>query len=144
MRRWIWSSLLLTAAGCSRGPALPEQPSEDPSARTTTAYNPPSTPQELAAQCDVPIYPGAKAPDDMSRMPRHDNDGVHYELVLTTKDPVGKVADFYSKQLKLPVDKLQTTPSIVGETPKGNDLILTFNTELGQTVIRIKSIAKAH
>jgi hypothetical protein len=96
----------------------------------------------MAAKCDVPIYPGAQAPDDLSRMPRTDTDGnSHLELVLTSKDPIKKVADYYSKALKLPASKSDDSLSIVGKSPHNNEIILQIVREGGQTVIRIHSIA---
>ena len=135
---------VLTSA-CSRGPSLPEQPQDDPSTRTTTLSNPPSSPQEVAQQCDVPIYPGAKAPDGMSRLARKNQDGsTTYDLVLTTPDPPQKVASFYAHGLNLPTTRSKSGLRLMGKTPKKNDAIVTIESEAGQTVVRISSMAYPH
>lgn len=132
-------------AGCSRGPSLPDQPSGDPSARTTTLINPVSTPQELALRCDVPIYPGSKAPDGMSRMPRQNpGGGTTYDLVLTTKDDKTKVTRFYSKVFKKEPLRSKDGTQIMGRTPKKNDAIVTVTSDGGQTFIRINAISYVH
>jgi hypothetical protein len=146
MRR-AQESLLVAAtvvllSGCNRGPSLPEQPSDDPSARTTTLVNPVDTPEELAKRCDLPIYPGAKAPDGMSRMPRKDpGGGTAYDLVLTTHDDKSRVTSFYSKVLKKPALRSKEGNQIMGRTPKKNDAIVTVTSDGGETMIRINAIS---
>lgn len=135
--------VLLFSTGCSRGPALPDQPGDDPSARTTTAVNPPTSPQDLAAKCDVPLYPGAKAPEGMNRMPRRDPEGIHYDLVLTTPDPPRKVIQYYATSLKLNASTTGGALAVMGKTPKGNDAIIAVASEGGQTVVRIQALAYA-
>ncbi len=137
------SLFVLALAGCSHDPSAPEKPSDDPSARTTTNYTPP-TPEELSKLCDVPMYPGSKAPDGLSRMPRKDADGTHYELVLTTNDPVEKAAKFYLSYMKQPPGPGGKAPTVVGTTPHGNMAIIQVSSEGDHTVVRIKSIASGH
>jgi len=132
---------MLLAAGCTRGPGLPEQVGDDPSARTTTAVNSPSTPEELAAKCDVPMYPGSDAPQGMSRSPHKDSDGTHYDLVLTTSDPPKKVASFYADRLKAQSSTSDDNLMVVAKTPKGNDALITVSAEGGKTVVRIRALA---
>jgi hypothetical protein len=142
MRRYAPAVAVLLAFGCSKPISAPESPGDDPSSRTTTAFNAPSTPQEMAGRCDVPIYPGAQAPDDLSRMPHKDPDGnTNYELVLTTKDSGKQVGDFYGRALKLPVSQDKNVYTLVGTSPHGSEVILHIDPEGGQTVIRIHSIA---
>jgi hypothetical protein len=145
MRQLAVAAFGLMAFGCTKGSSLPEQPIDDPSARTTTAINAPSTPQEMAVLCDVPFYPGAQAPDMMSRLPRRDTDGnMTYELVLTTEDSPVQASGFYAKALNLPAAPGYKSPQIIGQTPKGNSVIITATKEGGRTVIRIRAIAHDH
>jgi hypothetical protein len=138
-------ALATLLCACSREPSIPDKPSDDPSARTTTIHNPPQTPQAASTACDVPMYPGAKAPDGMSRMPRVNQDGsTTYNLVLTTNDTPQKVADFYSNDLKIAPVKTDIGLRIMGKTPKKNDAIVTIESEAGETVVRISSIAYAN
>jgi hypothetical protein len=133
--------LMVIAAGCTKSAVTAQAPGDDPSTRTTTDFNAPSTPEEMAQKCDVPIYPGALAPDDMSRMPHKDNDGnTVYELVLTSKSTPAQVAEFYSKSLKLPSSKGKDGTTMFGTSPHGNELLLEIVHEGGQTVTRIHSI----
>lgn len=145
MRSVFGFALLVLLAGCTRGPALPEQPADDPSARTTTLVNTVSTPQELAERCDVPLYPGSQAPDGMSRTPRKNPDGsTSYDLVLTTKDNKDRVTSFYADKFKLEPIRSKDGNRIMGKTAKKNDAIVTVSSEGGQTVIRINAIAYGH
>jgi hypothetical protein len=135
------AGVAVALSACSRGPAIPDQPLDDPSTRTTTLSNPPSSPMELAKECDVPMYPGAKAPDGMSRLPRKNQDGsMTYDLVLTTNDSPEKVANFYAEGLKLKATKAGGAVHLMGKTPKKNDVILTIESGAGQTIVRISSI----
>jgi len=144
IRKLILAAAVLSAIGCSRGEPVSEQAPDDPSARTTTAYNAQETPAEIAAKCDVPLYPGASAPQGMSHMPKQDTDGIHYELVLATKDSPRKVATFYATTLKLDSKVHGDNASLMGLTPKKNAVIIVAAPEAGQTIIRIKSIASPH
>lgn len=96
------------------------------------------TPESIAKAADVPLYPGAQAPDGMSMMPKKRDDGsTHYSLVLATNDPVKKVAAWYTEKLNLRA----MSGMIIGKSPKGNDLILKIAPEAGRTLVHIKSIA---
>jgi hypothetical protein len=140
MKRWSFWLCIAALAGCSK-PASVQQPADDPSSRTTTFYNPPSTPQEMAEKCDVPMYVGSKAPEDMSRVHRNPDGSMRYELVLTTHDSPQKVSDYYAAQMKLPSVKSGDGFSLVGKSPHKNDILIEIVKEGGQTVIRIHSIA---
>jgi hypothetical protein len=146
MKRLVPWIGLIALVGCSKSAPMPDHLSDDLSARTTTVFNAPSTPQEMAKICDVPMYPGAQAPDNLSRMPRKDPGGeMLYELVLTTKDEPSKVADYFATALKLPVVKGGGGFSIVGRSPHKNDVMIQVDREGGQTVARIHAIVpKAH
>ena len=144
IRKLILPALTLSAFGCSRTEPTPEPGPDDPSARTTTAFNAPETPTEVAAKCDVPMYPGSTAPQGMSHMPRQDSEGTHYELVLATKDSPAKVASFYGSDLHLEPKIVGDKANLMGLTPKKNAVIIDAAPEAGQTIIRIKAIAAAH
>jgi len=106
--------------------------------------NPP-TPDELAADCDVPIYPGATAPQAMSHMPTKDSEGaMRYELVLATKDSPEKVAKFYGDKLHFESKQGEGGVSLMGTTAKKNAVIIKVGPEAGQTIIRINAIAYTH
>jgi hypothetical protein len=87
------------------------------------------------------MYPGSKAPDGMSRLPRKDAEGVHYDLVLTTSDSPKRVIDFYTTQLKVRPAASEDGSMLVGKTPKGNDALISVAAEGGQTVVRIRALA---
>ena len=100
------------------------------------------TPYGLAQAMDIPVYPGAEAPDGRSRAPFEDSHGgTRYELVLTTSDPLEKVVGFYRDKLKLDVMTTAGTAQAIGKTPRGNDLILSISREGATTAIHAKAIA---
>ena len=100
------------------------------------------TPEGLAKLMDVPAYPGAEAPDGVTRPPAKDGyGGTRIELVLATKDPVKNVADFYKNKLKIDGFPQGSGMQLIGKTSKGNDLMIAIGPEAGRTMIRIKAIA---
>lgn len=138
MRRLLPLALLLVACAKPQTPAVPavEAPAKPPAAASANL-----TPESLAKAMDVPLYPGAEAPDRMSSMPETRPDkSVHYSLVLATTDDVDKVAAWYEKQLGLKVMPGMGGKSIVGKTKTGNDVIVTIGPEAGRTMIRVKAI----
>ena len=144
MRKLVLAALTLSAIGCTKDEPVSEPTTDDPSARTTTAISP-MTPEELAAKCDVPMYPGATAPQGMSHMPTKDAEGaMRYELVLATKDTPQKVADFYAGKLHLESKIIEGQATVMGNTPKKNAVIIAAGSEAGQTIIRVKAIAYSH
>lgn len=99
------------------------------------------TPARMAATMDVPLYPGATAPDGLSSIPDVRTDGsTHYSLVLASPDAPAKVLAFYAKALGLEAK----AGTVVGTTKKGNAVIVSAATEAGRTLIRLKSITYAN
>ena len=102
------------------------------------------TPEKMAKDMRVPLYPGATAPDGMSSAPERRDDGsMHYSMVLATKDPVDKVGDWYAKTLDLEDMPGMGGKSIVGMLKDGTNVIITIGHEAGRTLIRAKSIVYA-
>ncbi len=143
MRRLLPLALFLVAC------AKPVETSKADAAGTPTPASPAAsadlTPEGVAKSADVPLYPGAEAPENMSAMPDHRSDGsTHYSLVLATPDSLEKVTTWYVGKLALSSKPMGGGQTIIGKTPKGNDLIVTIAPEAGRTMIRIKSIAYGH
>lgn len=138
MRRLLPLALLLVA--CSKpetSAPVAVAPTVPPKAATMVR-----TPGEMAKAMDVPLYPGAEAPQGMSLEPETRGDGsTHYSLVLATKDSPEKVARWYASELSMEAMPGMGGHSVVGKTKKGNDLILTAAPEAGRTLVRIKTIA---
>ncbi|HSI71580.1 MAG TPA: hypothetical protein VK934_00265 [Fimbriimonas sp.] len=104
--RWLGLLFIAVAAlSCTSGqlPAPPEAP---------------ASPEGLAAQADIPIYPNAVLPDQKSNV-RSDGKQTRYELVISTSDAPQKVSEFYQEKLKLKAHKDGTTIRLLGRTPKG-------------------------
>lgn len=139
MRRLLPLALLLAA--CAKPAETPklEQPPL-PAAGGPAQVD--LTPESVAKAADVPLYPGAEAPENMSTVPEHRSDGsTHYSLVLATSDPAKKVAEFYAERLKSRAVSTSHGLSIFTKSPKGNDVSVLVGTEAGRTLVRIKSIA---
>ena len=132
MRRLLPFALLLVA--CSKPAPAPTATAAVPPKSAAV----PESPEAMAKAMDVPIYPGAEAPDGLSSRPDVRSDGsTHFSLVLATKDAPAKALAWYGDHLAA-----QTLGGMVaGKTPKGNDVIVTAKTEAGRTLVRIKSIA---
>lgn len=132
MRRLLPLALLLAACAKPHESAPPTEPS---AAKVVASA---LTPEDMARAMDVPVYPGATAPDGMSSAPEKRGDGsTHYAMVLATGDSPSKVLAWYAKGLDLPA----LGGSIIGKTKKGNDLLIKVAPEAGRTLVRIKSIA---
>jgi hypothetical protein len=74
------------------------------------------TPQELASEAGIPIYPGASFPEGKSNVRSADKE-TRYELVMASSDAESKVKAFYMKHLKL--REIPDTKSLMGATPDG-------------------------
>lgn len=125
VRRFLPLLLLVTAIGCT------EQGSS--SAPTTKPLGELSTPQDLAAKADVPIYPGASLPENRSNIKR-DGAEARYEIFLLTPDKPDKVMAFYKE--KLPKGQMVGT-QYMPLTPKGNYGSITATPEGSLTKISI-------
>lgn len=135
MRRLLPFALLLAA--CAKPePAKVQVPKDaGPVASPASAS---LTPAGMAKAMDVPLYPGAEAPDGLSTMPKRISDGtIHYLLVLATKDSPARVNAWYTSKLGLQA----MGKMLAGKTKNGNDVIVTVGPEGGRTLVRIKSIA---
>ena len=151
MRRLLPLSLLIvgfTGAGCAKEekaasvttmpPASTGPVSNEPASKIATVD---LTPASMATAMDVPLYPGATAPDGLSSKPDKRTDGsTRYSLVLATKDAPAKVLAFYAKELGLEAK----AGTVVGTTKKGNAVIVSAAPEAGRTLVRLKSIAYAN
>ena len=136
MRSALLVPVALLAAACAKPPA----PAEDAPAPATVAKTD-LTPESMAKEMRVPLYPGATAPDGMSSAPKKRDDGsMHYSMVLATKDPVDKVGQWYEKELNLQPMPGMGGKSIVGMLKDGTNVIITIAPEAGRTMIRAKSI----
>lgn len=143
MRRLLPLALILVA--CAKPEEAPAPVVVKAPPKATPLEKAPDTPEAMAKAMDVPLYPGAEAPDRMSSAPEKRTDGgIGYSLVLATKDPVPAVAAWYGKQLKLPALPGKKGMTVVGLTGKGNQTIVNVAPEAGRTFIRIKSIVYAH
>ena len=112
MRLLLPLALLLVA--CSK-PAEPPKLVEDISSRKVVPLPSVGTPEEMAQKMDVPLYPGAEAPQDMSEKPKKRPDGgIGYSLVLATNDPVKKVGEWYGKELGMSALPSKAGMTIVG------------------------------
>ena len=100
------------------------------------------TPEQVATQADLPIYPGASFPDGVSKPPTKDSNGkLHVYLVMTTPDSADKVISFYkAKEQKMEVVPDSKVTQVMGETPKGNMAILKVSSDKKGTTIDISSI----
>ena len=134
MRRLLPFALLLVA--CSK-PAETPPPAAKPPA-TGPKVESPKTPEAMAKAMDVPLYPGATAPDGLSTAPEKRTDGgTRYSLVLATKDTPEKALAWYGDHLRA-----QSVGGMVaGMSPKGNNVIVTAKVEAERTLVTIKSIA---
>jgi len=98
-------------------------------------------PDDLAARVDIPLYPKAEIPDGRSRAPHTDDAGsTRYELIQTTKDPVAKIVRFYQEKLKLEAGKGTNPVMLMGQSPKGNYLMIRILPEKGSTMIQANAI----
>ncbi len=135
MRRFLPLALLLVA--CTKPAPVPVVAPAPPKPVAVDL-----TPEGMAKAMDVPLYPGAEAPDGLSVAPVRSKDGsTRYSLVLATKDPVDKAATWYADRLRSTAPKFQGGRSIFAQSPKGNDLQIVVAPEAGRTLIRIKSMA---
>ncbi len=103
----------------------------------------PSTqsPQELAAQADVPVYPGASFPDKLTQAPKKDEAGkMHTYLVMSTPDAPSKVVAFFQKTGKYSEMKTKDGSEIQGMSPKGNLVLIDITEHAGVTNISVKSV----
>lgn len=116
-------------AGCTREQA-PETP---PTAPNGAPLGELSTPEELVKRADVPMYPGATAPEKRSNIKR-DGEEARYEIILLTKDNPQQVFDFYKS--KLPKGEVIGTQHMA-MTPNGNFASITAEPEGSQTRITI-------
>lgn len=133
--------LALALAACSRAPETPAAGGSTPPPPAPPVASD-LTPEGMAKAADVPMYPGALAPDGLSSAPRRGQDGTtHYTLVLATEDSPQKAAAWYASALKLKAVPGMGGVSILGKSKKGNDLMITIGPEAGRTLIRIRSIA---
>ncbi len=140
MRRFLPLALFLVA--CSKPEETPKPVASAPKAPAEApAEKPPGTPEEMAEEMDVPIYPGAEAPQDMSEVPAKRTDGgIGYSLVLATNDSVQKVGDWYAKELGQNAVASAKGMTVVGMTKKGNQAIIVVAPEAGRTLVRAKAI----
>jgi hypothetical protein len=99
------------------------------------------SPQDLAAQADVPVYPGASFPDKMTQAPKKDEAGkMHTYLVMSTPDNPSKVIAFYRKGGKYSEMKTKDGSEMQGLSPKGNLVLIDVTEQGGQTIISVKSV----
>lgn len=130
--------VLAALFGCSET----QKPSESP--QVEKAPIPADTglsPEKVALQADIPIYPGATFPNGVTKAPAKDSNGkLHVYLVMTTKDPAEKVLDFYKGKGQMEVTKEAKASQVMGVTPKGNMAIIKVATGASETTIDISSI----
>ncbi|MEZ0325496.1 MAG: hypothetical protein ACAH95_06295 [Fimbriimonas sp.] len=107
--------------------------SAPPPAKTTS-------PEELSAKADIPLYPDAHLPDNKSNL-RSDGSETRIELFMVTPDAADKVAAFYVERLKLEKSKDEKGTHLMGRTPKGNYAIITVSREGKDTKIKAVAIA---
>lgn len=102
----------------------------------------PVTPQQAAAQADVPVYPGAKFPDGVTMPPSKDSSGkVHTYLVMTTRDSPEKVAAFYEKSGgHYSLMQMKGGSEVQGMSPEGNLVLIDLTVSGGLTTISVKSV----
>ena len=118
--------VLLAVVGCNSGPKAGEE----------------LTPEALSEYADVALYPNAKAPDGESRSPHLDEAGdMHYDLVLTSGEPPQAVAQWYEKATGFTAEGSNTNWSLIGQTKKGNEAMISIFRESDYTKIIIKSLA---
>jgi hypothetical protein len=138
--------LLLAQPGCApsqtaSNSANPGTAQKSSPAAGETAVPSNQSPQQLAAQADVPVYPGAIFPDKMTQAPKKDEDGkMHTYLVMSTQDSPRKVLDFYLKGGKYSEMKTKDGSEIQGLSPKGNLVLVDVTQAGGQTLIDVKSV----
>ena len=119
------------------------QPSANPSIELNEVPGCPTnqSPQDLAAQADVPTYPGAGFPDKMTQAPKKDEAGkMHTYLVMSTSDKPAKVIAFYLKGGKYSEMKTKDGSQVQGLSPKGNLVLIDVTVQGGQTIIGVKSV----
>ena len=143
MRSLLAGIALLVAIGCS-GPASETKSTAPAGDQASSQPGPTLTPEEIAKTVEVPLYPGATAPDGLSRAPAKDQAGdTRYELVLRTADPVEKVAAWYEKETKLEGMREGGSAQLIGKTASGHDAMITITpdeSEKGKTRIRVAAI----
>src|SRR5687768_16837817 len=128
MRLLLLVPVAVVAAACAK-PSAPMEESPAPAKVVKSAL----TPESMAKEMRVPLYPGATAPDGMSSAPKKRDDGsLHYSMVLATKDPVEKVGNWYAKQLNLEVLPGVGGKSIIGMLKDGTNVIITIGPEAGR------------
>ncbi len=146
-------SALAFSAGCgSSGDSKSTAVVANPDAPTVSTTGGPSktepsaipsnlSPQELAAQADVPVYPGASFPDKQTKAPNKDESGkLHTYLVMSTSDKPNKVVEFYVKGGKYSEMKTKEGSEVQGLSPKGNLVLIDITEHAGQTIISVKSV----
>jgi hypothetical protein len=144
--RWALGAAILALLAGTTGCTRPDPPAEHehnhgPSPATRLEPNG-ATPETLAQAMDVPVYPGSRVPDGVSRAPQPDgHGGTRYELVMHTSDSVGEVSAFYRERLGLAAMEEGDHAQLIGKTPNGNDAIIRIVRDGEMTTIRVNVIA---
>jgi hypothetical protein len=110
-----------------------------PKSTPPVAADPPSSPEELAKQADIPLYPDAVLPDKKSNV-RTDGKQTRYELIMATPDAPEKVLRFYKEALKLESHKEASSYRLLGRTPSGNYAMIDISPDGKSTKINAVSI----
>lgn len=153
----ICPALLLVSCGlaallCGCSPAEPSKPSTPPVTTKNRADKPVTMPalakenadgppeKDLPAALDMPLYPGAKVVHNRIAEAGSEK---HYHVTLETSDPASKVAAFYSAH-GLPGVAKGDQAQILGQTKKGNLVIVDVGKKGDKTVITIKVSPDTH
>ncbi len=130
LRSFLLLLIAFTAIGCKI---------DDSSGKPDNSNATASSPDEMAEQADIPVYPGASLPDNQSNV-RTDGSQTRIELIMVTKDSPEQVAKFYTEKLKLDRSKEGETIRMMGLTPKGNYAIVTAAKEPERTKVIAVSV----
>ena len=97
---------------------------------------------ELAEKQDVPVYPGATAPEGESSVTKGTGE-TKYVLQLLTSDPFKKVAAFYEAKLpKISSICNSTGCDLIGPTPKGRLVQIKIGLKDSKTTISVVAIVE--
>jgi hypothetical protein len=133
----LCGALILGIAGCgSRGPKLAAAQAKPGNPDVDVALGP----DQMAQKEGIPLYPGSQTPSGESSVTSGAAE-TRYELVMITKDPIAKIADFYRQKIAgLDGRVTGETADFMGMTSTNIPIHITMGTRAGKTTIRAAAI----
>jgi hypothetical protein len=98
------------------------------------------SPGDLAAQADVPLYPGAETPTGASSV-KVAKEGTHFEIIEYSTDLPDAVLKFYGGKLKKP-ETMPGGKTLMGVSPKGYYVSVQADRSNDKTHIAVEVVAE--